>query len=137
MDVLTPTLFVSHGAPTFALEPDVLGTRLRTVGLLLSGVRAVLVISPHWQTRKVQVMTTLAPRTVHDFGGFPAPLYRLQYPAPGASELAHEAARLLVEAGFDAGLDPERGLDHGAWVPLLTCYPMPTFRYFKCPCLTP
>jgi len=131
MNNLAPALFISHGSPTFALEPGKLGARLRAVGESLDGVRALLVVSPHWQTHDVQVMTTAMPRTVHDFGGFPAALYRLQYPAPGAPELAQEAARLLVEAGFTVGLDADRGLDHGAWVPLLHLLPdadLPVFQ---------
>jgi 4,5-DOPA dioxygenase extradiol len=58
------------------------------------------------------------PETIHDFGGFPTPLYALQYPAQGTPALATEVAGLLRAAGFDASVDPRRGLDHGAWVPL-------------------
>lgn len=126
-----PVLFISHGAPTFAMEPGVLGPQLRTLGQQLSGVKAVLVVSPHWQTREVQVMTTQQPDTVHDFGGFPSALYDLQYPAPGQPELALEAARLLAEAGFSTGVDARRGLDHGAWVPLVHLLPdaqVPVFQ---------
>lgn len=114
-----PVLFISHGAPTFATEPGMLGPLLRALGTQLTGVRAVLVVSPHWQTRHVQVMATPQPPTVHDFGGFPAPLYALQYPASGAPQWAAQAAALLQQAGFATGVDAQRGLDHGAWVPLL------------------
>ena len=113
-----PSLFVSHGSPMFALEPGLLGPNLQRLGQALRDVRAILVVSPHWQTRGVRVATTSAPETIHDFGGFPAPLYALQYTPPGAPEVADEALRLLREAGFDASVDPARGLDHGAWVPL-------------------
>jgi len=113
-----PALFVSHGSPMFALEPGLLGPRLRELGAALPDVAAVLVVSAHWQSRGVRVAATTSPETIHDFGGFPDELYRLRYPAPGAPELAAEAARLLEAAGFAVTLDAQRGLDHGAWVPL-------------------
>jgi 4,5-DOPA dioxygenase extradiol len=115
---LAPTLFISHGSPMFALEPGLLGPALRRVGATLQGLSAVAIVSPHWQTRGVRVATTHAPETIHDFGGFPAPLYAVQYAPPGAPVLAADVVRLLVEAGFDAVADASRGLDHGAWVPM-------------------
>jgi 4,5-DOPA dioxygenase extradiol len=127
----TPVLFVSHGAPTFAIEPGRLGPLLRGVGAQLTGIKAVLVVSPHWQTRDTQVMTTVQPETVHDFGGFPARLYDLQYLAAGAPAQAQEAARLLNAAGFSGRTDARRGLDHGAWVPLMHLFPgadVPVFQ---------
>jgi 4,5-DOPA dioxygenase extradiol len=113
-----PVFFISHGAPTFAIEPGVLGPRLGDLGKQLSGFKAVLVVSPHWQTRDVRVMSAATPETVHDFGGFPSALYDLQYPAPGQPQVAGETAQLLKDAGYAVGLDAQRGLDHGAWVPL-------------------
>ena len=77
-----------------------------------------MVVSPHWQTSGVRVGGDPAPATIHDFGGFPAPLYALQYTPPGAPEFAPAIVRMLVDAGFNATLDASRGLDHGAWVPL-------------------
>lgn len=126
-----PVLFVSHGSPMFAVEPGRLGPQLAALGRRLEGVRAVLVVSPHWQTRGVRVMTTLRPETVHDFGGFPPALYRLGYPVAGAPEFATEAMRLLQAAGFEVAPDPTRGLDHGAWVPLRHLLPagrLPVFQ---------
>jgi len=79
-----PALFVSHGAPTFALEPGVLGPKLTALRLEQSGLTAVIVASAHWQTPGVQLMRSESPKTVHDFGGFPPALYQLQYPAHGA-----------------------------------------------------
>jgi 4,5-DOPA dioxygenase extradiol len=113
-----PALFVSHGSPMFAIEPGLLGPNLERVGRGLLPLDAILVVSPHWQTRGVRVTGSAAPETIHDFGGFPPALYALQYPAPGAPELAAGVIARLQAAGFDAGLDPARGLDHGAWVPL-------------------
>lgn len=127
----TPVVFISHGAPTFAIEPGLLGPRLRTLGAQLPELKAVLVVSPHWQTRDVMVMSTARPETVHDFGGFPSSLYALQYPVAGQPELAKEAAQLLSAAGFPATLDDRRGLDHGAWVPLLHLLPEATVPVFQ------
>ena len=124
-------LFISHGASTFALEPGLLGPLLADLGRNLSEIKAVLVVSPHWQTGGVRVMTNPAPQTVHDFGGFPTPLYALQYPAAGQPQLAAEAARLLTEAGYPVAFDAQRGLDHGAWVPLMHMLPearVPVFQ---------
>jgi 4,5-DOPA dioxygenase extradiol len=126
-----PVLFVSHGAPTFAVEPGLLGPRLRTLGTQLPGLKAVLVLSPHWQTKDLMVMTTALPETVHDFGGFPPSLYALQYQAAGQPELAKEAARLLNAAGFTADCDDRRGLDHGAWVPLMHLLPEAKVSVFQ------
>jgi 4,5-DOPA dioxygenase extradiol len=102
----------------FALEPGLLGPNLAQVGDSLPDLHAILVVSPHWQTRGVRVTGAAMPETIHDFGGFPTPLYALQYPAQGTPALATEVAGLLRAAGFDASVDPRRGLDHGAWVPL-------------------
>jgi 4,5-DOPA dioxygenase extradiol len=126
-----PVLFVSHGAPTFALEPGLLGQRLTELGERLSGVTAVLVVSAHWQTAGVHVMTTVTPETVHDFGGFPAALYQLKYPAPGAPTTAAEAGRLLSEAGFGVTFDDRRGFDHGVWVPLRYLFPRANVPVFQ------
>jgi 4,5-DOPA dioxygenase extradiol len=118
-----PVLFVSHGAPTFAIEPGLLGPELERLGRRTAAIEAVLVISPHWQTRNVAVMATPEPETMHDFGGFAPELYRLRYAAAGKPEIAARAALLLQRAGFEATLDHTRGLDHGAWVPLRHMYP--------------
>ena len=126
-----PVFFISHGAPTFALEPGLLGPQLQKLGAQLRNVKAVLVVSPHWQTRDVKVTTTPKPDTVHDFGGFPAELYTLQYPAPGQPELANAAAQLLAAAGFATSQDAQRGLDHGAWVPLYHLLPKAEVPVFQ------
>ena len=126
-----PVFFISHGAPTFALDPGQLGANLRAMGQQLAGARAVLVVSPHWQTRALQVMSTPKPETIHDFGGFPPALYQLQYPAPGQPELAQQAIALLTQAGWPATADDQRGLDHGAWVPLMHLLPQARVPVFQ------
>ena len=118
-----PTFFVSHGAPTFAIEPGLAGAQLRALGLALGKPRAVVVVSPHWMTQGVEISATDKPQTVHDFGGFPPALYSLRYPAPGSPELAVRIQQQLQSQGISARLDARRGLDHGAWVPLMHLFP--------------
>jgi 4,5-DOPA dioxygenase extradiol len=123
-----PALFISHGAPLFALEPGETGPALTRLGAELSQVagaplRGVVVLSPHWMSRTPAVMTNPAPPTWHDFGGFPAALYQLRYPAPGSASLGEEVIGLLHEAGIEAQPDAARPLDHGAWVPLMHLLP--------------
>ena len=121
-----PTLFVSHGAPLFALEPGQTGPALRSWAQSLPVepvLRGIVILSPHWMSRKPAVMSTAHPQTWHDFGGFPAALYALQYPAPGSPVLAKEVLALLQTAGIDAVADDKRPLDHGAWVPLMHLFP--------------
>ena len=126
-----PTLFVSHGAPTFALEPGRAGALLGALGRALPRPEAVLVVSPHWTTEGVRVATTAAPATVHDFGGFDPALRRMAYRAPGHPALAGATLEALAAAGVPAEADAGRGLDHGAWVPLTHLYPdadVPVFQ---------
>ena len=113
-----PSLFVSHGAPTYALEPGQAGPQLARLGERLPRPAAALVVSPHWMTRDIVVGCAAVPRTIHDFGGFASELYRIQYPAPGHPSLARAAGDLLTTAGYRVSVDAARGLDHGAWVPL-------------------
>jgi len=127
MNTTLPALFVSHGAPTFAIDPGVAGPKLAALGRGLPRPRAVLMISPHWMTRGgVAVTASARPETLHDFGGFAQALYELQYPAPGAPELAAQVVERLGRAGIVAALDAQRGLDHGAWVPLMHLLPEAT-----------
>ena len=118
-----PALFVSHGAPLFAMEAGSTGPALARWGQTLrknfASLRGVVVMSPHWMAPTPWVMTSAQPATWHDFGGFPPALYALQYPAPGSPALAHEVIALLQSAGMAAQGDAERPFDHGAWVPLM------------------
>lgn len=122
-----PVLFVSHGSPVFALEAGETGPALTRWGQALRqrhpGLRGVVILSPHWMAHGVEVMAHAQPPTWHDFGGFPPALYRLQYPAPGAPVLAQQVQARLAQAGIAATLNPERPLDHGAWVPLMHLLP--------------
>jgi 4,5-DOPA dioxygenase extradiol len=118
-----PTLFLSHGSPLNAVGPTASGAVWAELAQALPRPRAVLVASAHWETSVPMLTGNPRPETIHDFGGFPEALYRIAYPAPGAPELANEAAALLKAAGIAAGVNGCRGLDHGAWVPLRWMYP--------------
>lgn len=87
--------------------------------------KAILVISGHWETSEPTVSRVDGPNdTIHDFYGFPKPMYQLKYPAPGAPDLAQRVKELLQKSGFShVKEDKNRGLDHGAWVPLMLMYP--------------
>jgi 4,5-DOPA dioxygenase extradiol len=126
-----PTLFVSHGSPTFAIDPGIAGPRLTALGRALPRPQAILMVSPHWMTPTPRVGTAAQPVTIHDFGGFDAALYQLNYPASGHAALAQRAIDELTKAGWPAQADDARGLDHGAWVPLLHLFPdadVPVFQ---------
>lgn len=116
-------MFVSHGAPSLVIEQNETVTFLRGLGRELGEVRAVLCVSAHWMAREPTVSAAPLPETIHDFGGFPAVMYELRYAAKGAPEVATRAARLLKDAGIEARVSTTRGLDHGAWVPLMLIYP--------------
>ena len=134
------SLFISHGAPTLALEPGRTGAALTALGRDLPKPAAILVASAHWETARPAASIASQPETIHDFGGFPDELYRMTYPAPGAPDVARQAKDLLDAAGIGADLDAGRGLDHGAWVPLRFLYPaadVPVTQLSIQPRLTP
>ncbi|HXF45425.1 MAG TPA: class III extradiol ring-cleavage dioxygenase [Burkholderiaceae bacterium] len=120
---MPPTLFLSHGSPMHALHAGRAGQVWAEVVQRLPRPRAILVASAHWETELPMVASATRPETIHDFGGFPRELYRIKYPAPGAPEAARRALALLKDAGFVATANGCRGLDHGAWVPLLHMFP--------------
>lgn len=126
-----PTLFVSHGAPTFAREPGRIGPLLTALGRALPRPTAVLVVSPHWMTPHPRVAAGAKLRTIHDFGGFDPALYEIEYPAAGHPQLAARTVGLLRAAGWDAEADASRGLDHGAWVPMTYLYPAADIPVFQ------
>lgn len=118
-----PTLFVSHGSPMLAIEDCPAHQFLIDCGERLGKPRAVLVLSAHFEAGAPTVTTSTSPETIYDFGGFPDVLYNLRYPAPGDPELARRICTLLQADGLQSHEDETRGLDHGAWVPLLLMYP--------------
>jgi 4,5-DOPA dioxygenase extradiol len=106
-----------------ALDPGAVGAFWSALGRDWPRPKALVIASAHWETARPMLTGSATPETVHDFHGFPAPLYRIRYPAPGAPALASRAKSLLDAAGIGAAIDEGRGLDHGAWSPLLHLYP--------------
>jgi 4,5-DOPA dioxygenase extradiol len=113
-----PTGFVAHGAPLLALDGDK-GAPLRAWGAAMPRPRSILVLSAHWEERPPTLGATSTVPLVYDFYGFPEEMYALTYAAPGAPELAKRVEELLPKTQRN----PTRGLDHGAWVPLLHMFP--------------
>ncbi|OUM34048.1 dioxygenase [Pseudomonas sp. 1239] len=120
---MLPSLFISHGSPMLALEPGASGPALARMAAQLPRPRAIVVMSAHWETTELRVTSNPHPPTWHDFGGFPAALYAVQYPVPGDPQLAEQVRQRLNEAGLPTTLDAKRPFDHGAWVPLSLMYP--------------
>ena len=120
---MLPSLFLSHGSPVMPLTDIPAKHFLERLGTSLERPRAILVASAHWETEQPEVNAVAVNATIHDFYGFPRQLYELTYPAPGDPALAGDVLALLAQAGLEGRLDRERGLDHGAWVPLLLAYP--------------
>lgn len=118
-----PALFISHGAPDLPIRTGPTQDFLRQVPHTMPTPRAILVITAHWLTAQAAVSTTPNPRTLYDFGGFPAELYRLSYPAIGNGVIAQEIAQVLSEAEMPVQMHPNRGFDHGTWTPLSLAYP--------------
>lgn len=127
-----PTLFISHGSPMLALRDSPARQFLAQLGPALPRPKAILVASAHWETLHDPAVSLAAhPETIHDFGGFPRELFAIEYPAPGAPDVAERAAGLLASAGFAVQRSASRGLDHGAWVPLRLMFPdadIPVFQ---------
>lgn len=118
-----PAVFLSHGAPTLAVEDGSDTRAWADLARELPRPDSILVISAHWDTDMPAVSAVERPETIHDFFGFPRELYQQRYAAPGAPALAADVARRLESAGLECAIDPARGLDHGAWVPLKWMYP--------------
>jgi 4,5-DOPA dioxygenase extradiol len=120
-------LFLSHGSPMTALEPREAGAFWQQLGPAMATAatqpRAILAISAHSLTREPVLMAAAQHSTVHDFSGFPEPLYRLRYDAPGAPALAPRVAALVAAAGLPIHTTADGGLDHGIWAPLRFIWP--------------
>ena len=119
-------IFLSHGSPMTALEPGEVGPFWQRLGAAVdagSRPRAILAVSAHSLAREPLLMAAAQHTTVHDFGGFPEPLYRLRYDAPGAPDLAQQVAGLIRGAGLPVHVTHDGGLDHGIWAPLRFIWP--------------
>jgi len=119
----SPSIFLSHGAPTILTEPSPARQFLTQLGSQIPRPRAVLCVTAHWLTSTPTLSADPRPETLYDFGGFPKNLYTLTYPAPGAPDVAEQAARALRAQNIPVEITARRGFDHGTWVPLKLIYP--------------
>ena len=125
-----PTYFVSHGGGPWPWMDD-MRSMLATLEQSLVDMprqigrtpKAILMVTAHWEERAFTLGTHPTPGMVYDYGGFPAHTYSVVYPAPGAPALAGRVQGLLQNAGLPVALDPQRGYDHGTFVPLAVMYP--------------
>ena len=111
-----PAMFFGHGNPMNALLRNPYTESWAAIGAGIPRPKAILCVSAHWYIEDAAVTVSTAPRTIHDFGGFPRELYQVQYPAPGDPELALHVQNLL--APIQVRLDDRWGLDHGTWAVL-------------------
>jgi len=116
-----PTVFIGHGSPMYALEPNRHTDAWAALGKRLHKPDAILLISAHWLTRGIWLTAMQQPKTIHDFGGFPEALFQIQYPASGSPALAQRVQSLLTQAVVLE--EHEWGIDHGAWSVLRYLYP--------------
>jgi 4,5-DOPA dioxygenase extradiol len=116
-----PAVFLGHGSPMNAVQENRHTAAWRALGAALPRPRAILSVSAHWYIRGAAVTAMPAPQTIHDFFGFPPALFEVEYPAPGAPELAAQVRDLL--APLEIAMDQNWGLDHGTWSVLVHVYP--------------
>ena len=116
-----PAIFFGHGNPMNALAQNAWTEGWRSIGLSIPKPQAIVCVSAHWYMPGTAVTAMTQPRTIHDFGGFPRALYEVQYPAPGAPELATRIRELV--SPIAVSMDQDWGLDHGTWSVLMHAYP--------------
>jgi len=121
MSAVLPAIFFGHGNPMNALLSNAYTQAWQRIGVETPRPKAILSISAHWFVPGTGVTVSTAPRTIHDFGGFPRELYQVQYPAPGDPDLARRVQTLLTP--LPVTLDTTWGLDHGTWSVLTHVYP--------------
>ena len=116
-----PAIFFGHGNPMNAIQTNAWTEGWAAIGRAMPRPRAIVCVSAHWYLPATLVTANEQPRTIHDFGGFPRPLYEVQYPAPGAPELVSRLQSLLAPTPVDGNMD--WGLDHGTWSVLVHVFP--------------
>ena len=119
-----PSLFISHGAPDLLITPCPAQTFLSELGPSLKRAKAIIMVSAHHMSSDIEITSGARPETIHDFWGFNPKLYDIFYHASGDPILAQAIKTALSEHDISAQLNPHRGLDHGAWVPLKLIFPM-------------
>ena len=120
-DEKMPVLFIGHGSPMNGIEQNEFSLEWEKTGKDLKTPQAILVISAHWLTNGTHITAMDFPKTIHDFGGFPEELYKVQYPVPGNRQLAQETKDLIKST--NVGLNHDWGLDHGSWTVVRRMYP--------------
>ncbi|MHB1955253.1 MAG: DODA-type extradiol aromatic ring-opening family dioxygenase [Sulfobacillus sp.] len=120
---MVPSLFIGHGSPMIAIEQSEYGDFLDRLGDKIEKPKAIVIFSPHWESRIQMVSDVDGYSTIYDFGGFPDELYRVKYPAKGNHEVSQKIQRLLAANGISYQVEKQRGLDHGSWNILYRIYP--------------
>lgn len=118
-----PPVFFAHGAPTLAVRDTPASRFLKSFSQSITRPRFILILSAHWETAGLKLSAPGPLRTYHDFGGFQRDLYEISYPASASPEAVAVVQDLLVQSGRTVKLDSQRGLDHGAWIPLSLAFP--------------
>lgn len=126
---LMPVLFVGHGNPMNAIRENEYNKKWKEIAAGITKPKAILCVSAHWETNGTRVTAMAKPPTIHDFGGFPEELFKTEYPAPGAPELAEETKKLVTKTSVIS--DHEWGLDHGTWSVLLPMFPKADIPVFQ------
>src|SRR4051812_11733817 len=116
-----PAIFFGHGNPMNAISINEYTRGWNAIGAAIPRPKAIVCVSAHWYVPDTAVTISTSPRTIHDFGGFPEELFRVQYPAPGDPDLARRIQKLL--APTPVSFDERWGLDHGTWSVLCHLYP--------------
>ena len=120
-DQLMPVLFIGHGSPMNGIEDNEFSQRWAQMAREMPVPKAVVVVSAHWLSKGTRITAMDSPKTIHDFGGFPQDLYKVQYKAPGDPALAKETASIIQSTAVE--MDHDWGLDHGAWTVVRHMYP--------------
>ncbi len=121
---ICPAIFVGHGSPMTIVEIGVFQTDIVKYARSLHNLKSILVVSAHWEQRiPLQITASPKPDLIYDFYGFPDELYQLQYNVPGNPSLAMKITDSLHSKGLETQLNQDRGLDHGAWIPLSLMFP--------------